>query len=312
MVGDFQFLSLWLEGLGCATQCRSPNRAAYSTPRRSRGWEKPVGWVEFWWISWWKLWDFHGFSWILGLFGCGTLFFCCWETFVSDGYHLTVLDLSHLHWQQMLFRSNFLWLSAGIGSSEFALAGTESWQQFSRLFRSSRPERSWWNNRWGIAHTLVVHEFLPIPTKWLLVTDDGINFGDDTDVGFWWMPLQEARFRTTPFRGAVCAETVAKETPGSVSRQSPLDLDLAYVLYRKQCVRNQVRLQVAKFWRMMPIWRYDHTLHIDTCLFNLIYLQDLIIEIHEVQVQKHQTWIIIYDLESTRTGVRVDAFFEPG
>ena len=44
----------------------------------------------------------------------------------------------------------------------------------------------------------------------------------------------------------------------------------------------------------------------------LIYLQDLTIEIHEVQVQKHQTWIIIYDLESTRTGVRVDAFFEPG
>ena len=81
-----------------------------------------------------------------------------------------------------------------------------------------------------------------------MLSDDGINFGDDTDVGWGsWMPLQEARFRTTPFRGAVCTETVAKETPGTVSRQSPLDLDLAYVLYRKQCVRNEVRLQVAKF-----------------------------------------------------------------
>ena len=47
-------------GLGCATQCRSPNRAAYSTPCRSRGREKMSGNLEI------SLWNWGN----LGLFLC--------------------------------------------------------------------------------------------------------------------------------------------------------------------------------------------------------------------------------------------------
>lgn len=121
--------------------------------------------------------------------------------------------------------------------------------------------------------------------------------------GFRSMPLQEARFRTAPFRSAVCTETVAKETPGTVSL--PNFRHLACGTFYTGSIQCEKPSQITSCRNLkndtnMTIRPYTSYIDTDTwCM--LICLQDLI-EIHEVQLQKHQTWIIIWLIESTRTG----------
>ena len=157
-------------------------------------------------------------------------------------------------------------------------------------------------NRWA-THKLV--ERIPTNSYQVIVREHWRGFRS--------MPLQEARFRTAPFRSAVCTETVAKETPGTVSLSNFRHLACGtFYTGSIQCekpsqitscrnLKNDTNMTIRPY----TSYRYRYMMH--AYLFTRPYWNSWSAASKTSNMDYHMTYRIYSDWRSV-----CDAFFEPG